>query len=177
MLCLLLAWCFVPFTGSTGPRGSRWSYDSGLVKDHEKFERAQAAGRIHEDPERHRLRQAVLNAGSRLRSSPCDPSIKPMLVAATSVLLLHMRQTGDEPRETVEIDGQTLDAAPFLNTDAAEVIREAKNGGVLHSEDFAPPIANQFPGTPPDKDSHWWYHGMFACKDGYPADSDVRDQN
>lgn len=173
MLCLVLAWCFVPF--STKPSGSHWSYDSGLVENHEKFERARAAGRIHEDPERHRLRQAVLNAGSRLHSSPCDPSIKPVLVAASAALLLHMRQTGDEPRETVAIEGETLDAAPFLNTDAAEVIREAKNGGILHSEDFTQEIANLFPATPPDKDSHWWYGGAFACRNGYPADHEPRE--
>ncbi|HEX7970044.1 MAG TPA: hypothetical protein VF502_17605 [Stellaceae bacterium] len=134
MLCLVLAWCFVPF-GSSTRSGSRWSYDH-VVEDRDKLERARAAGRIREDPERQRLRQAVLNVGSRLEASPCDPSIKPVLVAATAALLTHMRETGDEPRESVTIDGKEVDAAPLLNDSAGDVIREAAMAGILQPEDF-----------------------------------------
>jgi hypothetical protein len=170
---ILTAWLLRPFfdpavSGYTGQQ--HWYYDRS-IDNLADFERAKAAGRIHEDPERRQLRQKVLYAGSRLENSPCDPAIKPILVTAITALLTHMHATDDQPREMVTIGGKEVDAAPFLNFDAAMVIRDAKIVGLLHSEDFPHEIGNQFPPTP-QRIEHRYDSGRFACKGlpGYPSD-------
>jgi hypothetical protein len=170
---VLMVWLVRPFfdpavSGYTGQK--HWFYEDS-VENRAELERVMAAGHIHEDPERHRLRQAVLDAGSRLQSSPCDPAVKPALVAAVTALLSNMYKTDGEPVEMVTLDGKEIDATTFLNYEAAQVIRDAKNVELLHSEDFSQKkIGDQFPSTPPHIE-HRYDHGRFACTGmpGYPS--------
>ena len=169
---VLAAWLVRPFFDPTvsGYTGQKHWYYEDIVENRAEFERAMAAGRLHEDPDRRRLRQMVLSAGRRLQSSPCDPTVKPVLVAAVTALLSHMYETDDQPLEMVTLDGKELDATTFLNYEAGQVIRDAKNGHLLHSEDFPPKIGNQFPPTPLQIE-HRYDGGRFACtgKAGYPS--------
>lgn len=168
---VLTVWLVRPFfdpavSGYTGRK--HWNYE-GLVENRAELERAMAAGRIHEDPERRRLRQAVLDAGARLQASPCSPAVKPVLVAAVTALLSNMYETDDQPVEMVTIGGKEIDATAFLNDEAGQVIRDAKNVELLHSEDFPPKIGNEFPVTPMHIE-HRYDSGRFACtgEPGYP---------
>ena len=58
------------------PDPELWTFDRG-VEHRESFVVAKARGQVHEDPVRRRLRQAVLDASSRLEFSPCDGQLRP----------------------------------------------------------------------------------------------------
>jgi hypothetical protein len=159
----LLAWLIAPRIEREVPDPELWGFER-TVDNPAVFERARAAGRLHEDPTRRRLRQAVLDAGSRLEFSPCDEQLKPPLRAAIDELLAEQRKTAGQPIETVTIDGEIVDASAFLSKPAAGVIREAKDGGLLHKEDFSLDVGILFPPTPPKLDRKR-RHGRFVCAD------------
>jgi len=141
-----------------------WTFDR-RVEHPESFEIAWERGRVHEDPIRRRLRQAVLAASSRLEFSPCDSQLRPPLRRAIGALLLELRDTTEQKLEIATIDGEEFDATAFLNTAAAAVIREARHVGLVHREDLPPEVGILFPSRPPDPDSGR-YGGRFACVDG-----------
>jgi hypothetical protein len=146
------------------PDRELWTFDPG-VEHRESFEVAKARGRVHEDAVRRRLRQAVLDASARLEFSPCDGQLRPPLRQAIGALLLELRQTAGQKIETAEINGDELDATAFLNTDAAAVISEARQVGLVYREDLPPEVGILFPSRPPYPDSGR-YGGRFACVDG-----------
>jgi hypothetical protein len=146
------------------PDPQLWTFDR-RVEHPESFEIAWARGKVHEDSVRRRLRQAVLDAASRLEFSPCDSRLRPPLRRAIGALLLELRDTAGQKLEIATIDGEEFDAAAFLNTAAAAVIREARHVGLVYREDLPPEVGILFPSRPPDPDSGR-YGGRFACVDG-----------
>jgi hypothetical protein len=141
-----------------------WTFDR-RVEQPESFEIAWARGRVQEDPVRRRLRQAVLDASSRLEFSPCDSQLRPPLRRAIGALLLELRDTAGQKLEIARMDGEEFDATPFLNTAAAAVIREARHVGLVYREDLPPEVGILFPARPSYPDSGR-YGGRFACVDG-----------
>ncbi len=146
------------------PDPQLWTFDR-RVEQPESFEIARARGQVHEDPMRRRLRQAVLDASSRLEFSPCDRQLRPPLRQAIGALLLELRATAAQKVEIAAIDGEEFDATAFLNTAAAAVIREAGHVGLVYREDLPPEVGILFPSRPPYPDSGR-YGGRFACVDG-----------
>jgi hypothetical protein len=146
------------------PDPQLWTFDR-RVELPESFEIAWARGKVHEDPERRRLRQAVLDASSRLEFSPCDGQLRPPLRRAIGALLLELRNRAGQKIEIATIDGEELDATAFLNTAAAAVIREARHVGLVYREDLPPEVGILFASRPPYPDSGR-YGGRFACVDG-----------
>src|SRR5260221_6406682 len=97
------------------PDPQLWTFDR-RVKQPESFEIARARGQVHEDPMRRRLRQAVLDASSRLEFSPCDRQLRPPLRQAIRALLPELPATAAQKVENAAIDGQEVEATAFLNT-------------------------------------------------------------
>lgn len=120
---------------------------------------------MHEDPERRRLRQAVLDASARLEFSPCDGQLRPPLRRAIGALLWELRDTAGQKVETATIDDEEFDATAFLNSAAAAVIREARHVGLVYREDLPAEVGILFPSRPRYPDSGR-YGGRFACVDG-----------
>jgi hypothetical protein len=149
--------------GQPSPDPQSWTFDR-RVEHRESLEIARARGQVHQDPVRRRLRQAVLDAASRLEFSPCVRQLRPPLRRAIGALLLELRDTAEQKVEIATIDGEELDATAFLNTAAAAVIREARHVGLVYREDLPPEVAMLFPSRPPYPDTGR-YGGRFACVD------------
>jgi hypothetical protein len=160
----LIAWVAVPRLGPQPPDPRLWTFEQ-YEQDRQSFEAARARAQIHEDPERRKLRQAVLTAASRLEYAPCDTRLQPPLRHAIAAHLLLIRNTIKEPIETATMDGRAVDATAFLNTATSDVIREARTAGLVYSEDLPAEIGILFPSRPPQQD-HSWYSGRFACTNG-----------
>ena len=153
-----------PPAAQPSPDPELWSFDR-RVEHRESLEIAWARGQVHQDPVRRKLRQAVLDASSRLEYSPCVKQLRPPLRRAIGALLLELRRAAEQKVEIATIDGEEFDATAFLNTAAAAVIREARHVGLVYREDLPPEVGILFPSRPPYPDSGR-YGGRFACVDG-----------
>jgi hypothetical protein len=151
-----------PATPSPDPE--LWSFERAVL-NRESLAAAKARGQVHEDPQLRSLREAVLAASSRLEFSPCDSRLRPPLRQAIGALLVGLRDAAGEMRETASFDGTAVDATPFLNTEAAAIIYEARLVGLVHREDVPPAVGILFPPRPSTPDSGR-YGGRFACVDG-----------
>jgi hypothetical protein len=160
----MAAWLAGPSLAPHSPDPRLWTYQR-YEQDQQSFEIARAQGQLHEDPERRKLREAVLTAAARLEYSPCDKQLIPPLRVAIGKHLLEMRNTVQQRLETASIAGQEVDATDFLNTETSQVIREAVNAGLVYREDLPAEVGILFPPRPPRPD-HSWYAGRFACKIG-----------
>jgi hypothetical protein len=140
-----------------------WSFDRPVEK-WESLEVAWQRGRVHQDAALRLLRQDVLVASGRLAYSPCDSQLRPPLRRAIGALLVGLRNAAGQRLETATVDGEELDATPFLNADVAAIIREARDGGLVYREDLASEVGFLFPARPPGPDSGR-YGGRFACPD------------
>jgi hypothetical protein len=146
------------------PDPALWSFERPVV-NRESLEVAEARGRVHQDPELRRLRQAVLGASSRLEFSPCDRQLRPPLRQAIGTLLVALRDAAGQTRETAIIDGSEVDATAFLNTRVAAVISEAREVGLVYREDVPAEVGVLFPPRPILAESGR-FGGRFACVDG-----------
>ena len=151
-----------PSTPSPDPE--LWSFERAVM-NRESLEVAKARGQVHEDSQLRTLRQAVLAASSRLEFSPCDNQLRPPLRQAIGALLVALRDAAGQKRETATLNGAEVDATPFLNTEAAAIIYEAREVGLVYREDLPPEVGVLFPPRPPYPDSGR-YGGRFACVDG-----------
>jgi hypothetical protein len=140
-----------------------WSFDRP-VEQWESLTVAWQRGRVHQDGALRLLRQDVLDASGRLAFSPCDSHLRPPLRRAIGALLVGLRNATGERLETATIDGEELDATPFLNADVAAIIREARDGGLVYREDLPSEVGFLFPARPPGPESGR-YGGRFACAD------------
>ena len=95
---------------------------------------AQREGRLTEDPARHALRAAVLDAGKALEAAPCDPERQTTLRQALSTMARFERDTAhrDPPLEVLVVDGHTIDARLFLNRAVNAVRNDAGRAGLLN---------------------------------------------
>jgi hypothetical protein len=157
----------VPLTPSPpappSPDPRLWSFDRPIEK-WESLTVAWQRGRVHQDAALKSLRQDVLDASGRLAYSPCDSHLRPPLRRAIGALLVGLRNAAGERLETATVDGEELDATPFLNAEVAVIIREARNGGLVYREDLPPEVGFLFPARPPGPESGR-YGGRFACAD------------
>ncbi len=97
-----------------------------------ELERALRNGRLVEAPRQHALRVAVLNAGDKVAAAPCNPAVREALRAAATAFLSYQLEIRDKPPlETLVVDGRTIDARGFFNTDAASVMRSAMAAGMV----------------------------------------------
>ena|SRR5215469_5262469 len=151
-----------PTTPSPDPE--LWSFERAVM-NRESLDVAKARGQVREDPTLRQLRQAVLSASARLEFSPCDNHLRPPLRQAIGALLVALRDAAGQKRETATIDGNDVDATAFLNTQAAAVIYEAREVGLVYREDVPGEVGILFPPRPPYPDSGR-YGGRFACVDG-----------
>jgi hypothetical protein len=107
------------------------TFQEGLANRYE-LERALRNGQLAEAPRQHALRVAVLNAGDRVAAAPCSPTAREALRAAATEFLSYQLEIRDKPPlETLFVDGRTINARGFFNTDAASVMRSAMAAGIV----------------------------------------------
>ena len=82
------------------------------ARDREAVQNAVDAGKLHEDPQRRALRQAVLSAANRAEHSPCDTRARQALSDAFDAYHRHIEATADDRVETLTLaDGRVIDVS------------------------------------------------------------------
>ena len=101
--------------------------DSGSeARDREAVQNAVGAGRLREDPRRHALRQAVLNAANRVKASPCDTQQRSALSSTFDAYRRHMAATADDRVETLTLqDGRVIDVSHHFDEPVDDAMRFA----------------------------------------------------
>jgi hypothetical protein len=95
-------------------------------QDRQAVENAASSGRLHEDPERHALRQAVLNAANRVEASPCDTQQRQKLSDAFDAYQQHMQATAEDKVETLTLgDGRVIDVSRHFDNPVEDAWRFA----------------------------------------------------
>lgn len=96
------------------------------ARDREAVENAVGAGKLHEDPQRRALRQAVLNAANRAEASPCDTRQRRALSDAFDDFRRHMAATADDRVETLTLqDGRVIDVSHHFDEPVEDAMRYA----------------------------------------------------
>lgn len=96
------------------------------ARDREAVQNAEGAGKLHEDPRRRALRQAVLNAANRAEASPCDTRQRRALGDAFDVYRRHMAATADDRVETLTLqDGRVIDMSHHFDEPVDDAMRYA----------------------------------------------------
>jgi hypothetical protein len=129
VLCGLMVWLFLPWGLATADRGpppppvAAWSE----AQDRHAVEQAAGAGKLHEDPERHALRQAVASAANHVQASPCNTSLRQALSDTFDVYRRHMAATVDDRVETLpREDGTAIDLSQHFNEPVEDAWRYAE---------------------------------------------------
>ena len=124
-----------------------------------KVQQAIANGRVSQDPARRKLRQAVIRAGERLRSWPCNEGVRQEFVAA---VVPYLEALMDGPAEYVTIDGKQHNASrvfeeePYRFIEQAVYARQIRHGDIprrlaqqsgigLPRDPNAPNLSDEFP--------------------------------
>ena len=90
------------------------------------MQNAAAAGKLHEDPQRRALRQAVLNAANRAAASPCDTRQRRALSDAFDAYRRHSEATADDRVETLTLpDGRVIDVSRHFDDPVEDAWRFA----------------------------------------------------
>jgi hypothetical protein len=96
------------------------------ARDSESVQNAVGAGALHEDLRRRALRQAVLNAASRVEASPCDTRQRRLLSDAFDAYQRHMAATVDDRVETLTLqDGRVIDVSHHFDEPVDDAMRFA----------------------------------------------------
>jgi hypothetical protein len=96
------------------------------AEDWQAVKNAEGQGRVHQDPDRRALRQAVLNAASRVESSPCDTQQRQKLSEVFETYKHGMEAPADDKIETFTLkDGRVLDLTQHFNDPAEDAWRFA----------------------------------------------------
>jgi uncharacterized heparinase superfamily protein len=96
------------------------------AQDRDAVQNAAGSGRLHEDPERHALRQTVLNAANRVDASPCDTQQRQKLSEAFDGYQHHLQATADDRVETLTLgDGRVLDVSRHFDDPVEDAWRFA----------------------------------------------------
>lgn len=94
---------------------------------------AQQSGQLTEDPRLRDLRRAVLDAAGHVTDFPCDAKWRDKLAHAIADFWAYNRKIMDDPpTEAMTVDGRTVDARGYLNTEANEATNAAFNAGIAH---------------------------------------------
>jgi hypothetical protein len=134
--CGLAFWLFTPRLSAVQPSSQLRTFSQRLDDD-EVLKRAASAGKLHEDVERHALRHAILQASSRVESSPCNTKLRQALHDAQEAYrrkaVASWSRGGDDPVETYTLkDGTVIETAHYFNgsvTEAARSAERARCGG------------------------------------------------
>jgi hypothetical protein len=90
------------------------------------LDNAAASGKLHQNPERRALRQAILDAGSRVESSPCDPQRRRELLQAEVAYNRYVTTAEADESETYALnDGTVVKTARYFNDVIRDAIRRA----------------------------------------------------
>jgi hypothetical protein len=126
VICGLAFWLFTPHLSPVQP-DPRLRTFSQAKEDSVALANAAAAGKLHEDPQRRALRQALIYASGRVESSPCDNQLRQGLKDAVAAYLSYLRQTHDDPVETFTLeDGTVIDATGYLSQPARDAMHRAQ---------------------------------------------------
>jgi hypothetical protein len=99
---------------------------AGEAEDWQAVQNAENQGRLHQDPERRALRQAVLNAANLVEASPCDTRRRQSLNDAFDAYQQRLQATAEEKVETWTLqDGRVLDLTQHFNNPVEEAWRFA----------------------------------------------------
>jgi hypothetical protein len=129
----LTIWLLVPravLLIASNPRPPVVDASASLAKAEERrsqaVQNAVGAGKLHEDPQRHALRQAVLNAANRVEASPCDTRQRRALSEAFDIYSRHMTATADDRVETLTLqDGSVIDVSHHFDEPVEDAMRFA----------------------------------------------------
>lgn len=105
-----------------------WAPAAGAseAEDWQAVQNAENQGRLHQDPERRALRQAVLNAANLVEASPCDTRQRQKLNDAFDAYQRRMQATAEEKIETWTLqDGRVLDLTQHFNNPVEDAWRFA----------------------------------------------------
>jgi hypothetical protein len=127
VLCGLMIWLFAPWwTPSAGPRPPAATAHTEAW-DRQAVQSADGAGKLHEDPERRALRQALMNAANRAAASPCDTRLRQVLSDTFDTYRHHMTATVDDRVETLpRDDGTAIDLSQHFNEPVEDAWRFAE---------------------------------------------------
>ena len=161
--CALLIWAFWPVAKPLKPSAQMPTFEQSRA-DRQILDAAWRAGALHEDPARHELRQAVLDAANRLVNSPCDKTLQFALRKATSAMQAVVLRTRDDPIEVYQYNGRTINAGNYLSEAVATVINEVNMDGVIRYDDILgkPVVAD----AAPPRRGEPQYTGRYGCRDG-----------
>jgi hypothetical protein len=122
----LAMWLFAPRLSAVPPNGQLRGFTQRL-EDNETLKKAAAAGKLHEDPQRRALRQAILRASSRVVSSPCDPRLRQTLRDAFDAYHRVVKPVDFDPVETFTLkDGTVIEAERYFQGPADDAKRSAE---------------------------------------------------
>lgn len=94
---------------------------------------AQQNGQLTEDSRLRDLRRALLDAAGHVNDFPCDAKWRDRLAHAIADFWAYNRKIMDDPpTETMIVDGRTVDARGYLNTEANDAANDAFNAGIAH---------------------------------------------
>jgi hypothetical protein len=140
VFCGLAIWLFTPIVVPVKPDPRIPTFDQQMAARKEavrqgtderaRLRNALAAGKLHEDPQRHSIRQAVLEAADRVVASPCDTQQRQALKVAFIAFLHQMGATHGDPAEVVALDdGTVLDGANYYNGAVMDAMQRATQKG------------------------------------------------
>jgi hypothetical protein len=98
------------------------------IPDRAAVQNAAAAGRLRQDPELRELRQAILNAASRVESSPCDARQRQALRVTVETYTREMLSRAlRPPTETVTLaDGTVIRADSYFSQPVIQAATHAE---------------------------------------------------
>ena len=137
----------IPLEGATVSKGEQpGTYrleTASFERTSEKQDRIFALldnGRIRQDPQRKKLRRAVMKAAERLETWPCNDSVRRELALAATDFIPTMRLG---MTETYVLDGKTVDASHYADRRPHEALIGAVLSGRLGAEDLPEAIVRQ----------------------------------
>jgi hypothetical protein len=114
------------------------------------YAEAAANGEIVEDPAMRARRQAVITAGKKVDTNPCDMDAREELRKAVLAFFKANMSAGDKkPTETMTVDGRVVDARGHLNREASDIMTMAFADGTLDRNALPFPLNMMAEKTPP----------------------------
>lgn len=147
IIVLLGAWVLVggPVPGVAvkplEPNPELPTFSDVSLKDNRALKEAIDMGRVRENPERRKLRQAYLDAEERMNRDACDDERRRAYALAAAPFLENAQGKRKLPVETVEIDGKPRNASKEIESDIMMRIHFAFFNGQIRPSDLPPDLA------------------------------------
>jgi hypothetical protein len=133
VICGLVIWLAVPKVTpmpkvmTMGPNPQLRTFNQ-TMDDRTTLQNAADAGKLHENPERRTLRQAVIRAAGRVESSPCDLKQRQVLRETFDTYVKQLAKTRDMALETYTLkDGTVIDASHHFQEAVDEALQNAQS--------------------------------------------------